>query len=139
MKQWTDSLLQSEHSIRHYTNSFLITTEEREKLSESLGISIDEFNTRADSLHENNPMLGHRGVRLGITYPEITEVQIRAIFEATAELLKEGKKPFPEIMIPVTCTSRELKHQYVIIDKVYKEVCEKFGLKKIGHLSRNDD
>jgi len=108
--------------------------EERQKLAESLGISIDAFNTRADSLHENNPMLGHRGVRLGITYPEITEVQIRAIFEATAELLKEGKKPLPEIMIPVTCASRELKHQYKIIDRVYKEVCEKFGLKKIGHL-----
>ena len=108
--------------------------EEREKLSESLGISLEQFNTRADSLHENNPMLGHRGVRLGITYPEITEVQIRAIFEAAAELLSEGKKPFPEIMIPVTCTSRELKHQYVIIEKVYKDVCEKFGLKKINHL-----
>jgi len=108
--------------------------EERAKLSESLGISLEQFNSRADSLHENNPMLGHRGVRLGITYPEITEVQIRAIFEAAAELLQEGKKPFPEIMIPVTCTSRELKHQYSIIEKVYKEVCEKFGLKKIGHL-----
>ncbi len=108
--------------------------EERIKLSDSLGITIEQFNTRADSLHENNPMLGHRGVRLGITYPEITEVQIRAIFEATAELIKEGKKPFPEIMIPVTCTSRELKHQYKIIEKVYKEVCEKFELKKIWHL-----
>jgi pyruvate,orthophosphate dikinase len=108
--------------------------EERIKLSDSLGITVEQFNTRADSLHENNPMLGHRGVRLGITYPEITEVQIRAIFEATAELIKEGKKPFPEIMIPVTCTSRELKHQYKIIEKVYKEVCEKFELKKIWHL-----
>jgi pyruvate,orthophosphate dikinase len=108
--------------------------EERNKLAESLGINFEQFNTRADSLHENNPMLGHRGVRLGITYPEITEVQIRAIFEATAELLSEGKKPFPEIMIPVTCTSKELKHQYVIIERVYKEVCEKFGLKKISHL-----
>jgi len=108
--------------------------DERNKLAESLGINFEQFNARADSLHENNPMLGHRGVRLGITYPEITEVQIRAIFEAAAELLAEGKKPFPEIMIPVTCTSRELKHQYVIIERVYKEVCEKFGLKKINHL-----
>jgi pyruvate, orthophosphate dikinase len=53
-------------------------------------------------------MMGHRGVRLGVTYPEISEMQIRAIFEATAELLKEGKKPQPEIMVPVTCDVAEL-------------------------------
>ena len=110
-------------------------TDEREKLAESLGISLEELNERADSLHENNPMMGHRGVRLGITYPEITEMQVRAIFEATAELLNEGKKPFPEIMIPVTCHINEIKHQYSIISKVYEEVCEKFGLKKIAHLT----
>jgi len=109
--------------------------DEREKLAESLGISLDELNERADSLHENNPMMGHRGVRLGITYPEITEMQVRAIFEATAELLNEGKKPFPEIMIPVTCHENEIKHQYAIIEKVYAEVCAKFGLKKIAHLT----
>ena len=68
--------------------------DEREKLASSLGISLDELNERADALHENNPMMGHRGVRLGITYPEITEMQVRAIFEATAELLIAGKKPF---------------------------------------------
>ncbi len=60
-------------------------TDEREKLAASLGISLDELNERADALHENNPMMGHRGVRLGITYPEITEMQVRAIFEATAD------------------------------------------------------
>lgn len=109
--------------------------EEREKLAESLGISLDELNKRADSLHENNPMMGHRGVRLGITYPEITEMQVRAIFEATAELLAEGMKPFPEIMIPVTCHVNEIKHQYEIVTKVYNEVCSKFGLKKIDHLT----
>jgi len=109
--------------------------DEREKLAVSLGISLDELNKRADSLHENNPMMGHRGVRLGITYPEITEMQVRAIFEATAELLKEGKKPFPEIMIPVTCHVNEIKHQYEIINKVHAEVCKKFGLKKIAHLT----
>lgn len=108
--------------------------EQREKLAESLGISIDDFNSRADKLHENNPMLGHRGVRLGITYPEITEMQVRAILEATAELLTEGRKPFPEIMIPVVGIELELKHQYGIIQKIYKEVLEKFGLKKINHL-----
>lgn len=109
--------------------------DEREKLAASLGISLDELNERADALHENNPMMGHRGVRLGITYPEITEMQVRAIFEATAELLKEGKKAFPEIMIPVTCDVNEIKHQYDIITKVHAEVCEKFGLKKIAHLT----
>ena len=85
---------------------------------------MDELNKQADSLHENNPMMGHRGVRLGITYPEITEMQVRAIFETTAELLQEGKKPFPEIMIPVTCHVNEIKHQYQIITKVHQEVCE---------------
>jgi pyruvate,orthophosphate dikinase len=109
--------------------------DEREKLAESLGISIEELNERADSLHENNPMMGHRGVRLGITYPEITVMQVRAIFEATAELLKEGKKPFPEIMIPVTCHVNEINHQYEIINQIHAEVCEKFGLKKIAHLT----
>ena len=110
-------------------------TDEREKLAASLGISLDELNNRADALHENNPMMGHRGVRLGITYPEITEMQVRAIFEATAELLQEGKKPFPEIMIPVTCHVNEIKHQYEIVTKVHTEVCAKFGLKKIAHLT----
>ena len=109
--------------------------DEREKLASSLGISLDELNKRADSLHENNPMMGHRGVRLGITYPEISEMQIRAIFEATAELLQEGKKPFPEIMIPVTCHVNEINHQYEIVKKVHAEVCAKFGLKKIPHLT----
>lgn len=108
--------------------------DERQKLAESLGISLDNLNERAESLHENNPMMGHRGVRLGITYPEITEMQVRAIFEASAELLLEKKKPFPEIMIPVVGHENELKHQFEIVDKVYKEVCLKFGLKKIPHL-----
>ena len=108
--------------------------EQREKLAESLGISFEDFNARADKLHENNPMLGHRGVRLGITYPEITEMQVRAILEATAELLAEGKKPFPEIMIPVVGIDLEVKNQYEIVQKIYKEVITKFGLKKIAHL-----
>ncbi|MCX7876610.1 MAG: pyruvate, phosphate dikinase [Melioribacteraceae bacterium] len=109
--------------------------DEREKLAHALGISIDELNERADSLHENNPMMGHRGVRLGITYPEITEMQVRAIFQATAELLKEGKKPYPEIMIPVTSHVNEIKHQYDLVAKVHNEVAAQFGLKKIPHLT----
>jgi pyruvate,orthophosphate dikinase len=108
--------------------------DERAKLAESLGISLDELNERADKLHENNPMMGHRGVRLGITYPEVTEMQVRAIFEAAAELSKEGKKPFPEIMIPVVGIETELKHQFELVEKVYKEVLAKFNIKKIPHL-----
>ncbi len=108
--------------------------EERNKIAKSLGVTAEEFNKRAEALHENNPMMGHRGVRLGITYPEITEMQVRAIFEASAELLNEKKRPFPEIMIPVTCADTELKNQYVLIDKIYKEVLEKFKMKKIDHL-----
>ena len=60
-------------------------------------------------------MMGHRGVRLGVTYPEVTAMQVRAIFEAAAELIKEGKKPYPEIMIPVVCDANEIKKQQEII------------------------
>ena len=106
----------------------------RKQLAESLGISAFEFDRRAEALDETNPMMGHRGVRLGITYPEITEMQVRAIFEAAAELLKAEKNPFPEIMIPVTCTEKELKHQFELIGKVYQEVCTKLKIKEIPHL-----
>ena len=108
--------------------------DERAKLAESLGISKEDFDARADSLHENNPMLGHRGVRLGITFPEITEMQVRAIFEATAELINEGKKPYPEIMIPVVGIDNELKNQKIIVERVYNEVIAKFGMKKIPYM-----
>ena len=108
--------------------------EKLKQLSKELGISMGMLNRRVLALHENNPMLGHRGVRLGISYPEITEMQVRAIFEATAELLKKGKKVFPEIMVPVTVIATELSHQKEIVDRVYKEVCAKTGLKKIPYL-----
>ncbi len=100
-------------------------------LASDLHIDGAELKKRADGLRENNPMLGHRGVRLGITYPEITEMQVRAILEAAGEILKAGKEAYPEIMIPVTCTVAEINDQKVIVDRVYKEVCEKVGLKKI--------
>jgi pyruvate,orthophosphate dikinase len=108
--------------------------EGRKQIADSLKISMLEFDKRAEALHETNPMMGHRGVRLGITYPEITEMQVRAIFEATAELLKDKKKPFPEIMIPVTCVDTELKDQFAIVDTVYKEVLSKFKMKEIPHM-----
>jgi len=79
-------------------------------------------------------MMGHRGVRLGVTYPEVSNMQIRAIFEAAAELLKEGKKPYPEIMIPVVCEVKELENQLEIAKVVYKEVLVKYNLKSIKHM-----
>jgi len=103
-------------------------------LGKELGISMSVLRRRVLSLHENNPMLGHRGVRLGISFPEITEMQVRAILEATAELLRSGAKAFPEIMVPVTCTVNELIHQKAIVDRVYKEVCGKMKMKKIPYL-----
>ena len=109
-------------------------SEKLHQLSKELGISMSLLKRRVLALHENNPMLGHRGVRLGISYPEITEMQVKAIFEGTAELLKKGKKALPEIMIPVTCTVNELIHQKKIVEKVYKEVCEKMKLQKIPYL-----
>ena len=104
--------------------------EERQKLAADLGISADEFNKRADALHESNPMMGHRGVRLGISYPEMTETQSRAILEAAAELIQAGKDAKPEIMIPVTSSRTEVEDQKRIIEKVYEKVIAKFNLPK---------
>lgn len=108
--------------------------EKLHELSKELGISMSVLRRRVLALHENNPMLGHRGVRLGVSYPEITEMQIRAILEATAEIIKSGKKAFPEIMVPVTCTVNELTHQKEIVDRVYKEVCTRLQVKSIPYL-----
>ncbi len=105
-----------------------------EKLAQELNISLDELKDRAESLHESNPMMGHRGVRLGITYPEVSEMQVRAIFEAAAELIKEGKHPYPEIMVPVVGEVKELEDQKMIVDRVYKEVLKKYNLKKIKYM-----
>ncbi len=104
-----------------------------EQLAKDLNITMDELSKRAEKLHESNPMMGHRGVRLGVTYPEISRMQIRAIFESAAELIKEGKKPYPEIMIPVVCDVKELTDQIAIDREVYKEVLAKYNLKKIKH------
>ncbi|MFH1191497.1 MAG: pyruvate, phosphate dikinase [Candidatus Omnitrophota bacterium] len=105
-----------------------------EQLAQDLNIDMQELTKRAEGLHESNPMMGHRGVRLGVTYPEVSAMQIRAILEAAAELVKEGKKPYPEIMIPVVCDVKELADQFAIADKIYQEVLAKYGLKKIKHL-----
>jgi pyruvate,orthophosphate dikinase len=113
-------------------HEFVPKSEDKLKeLADALGIDVAEVKKRGEDLHETNPMLGHRGVRLGITYPEVSEMQIRAILEAAAELIKASRKAEPEIMIPVTCAANELDHQKVIFDKVLAEVKTKFGLKRL--------
>ncbi|MFA5199697.1 MAG: pyruvate, phosphate dikinase [Candidatus Omnitrophota bacterium] len=109
-------------------------TAKLEQLAKDLNIDMQELAKRAEGLHESNPMMGHRGVRLGITYPEVSAMQIRAILESAAELAKEGKDPYPEIMIPVVCDVKELGDQLAIAQKIYKEVLAKYGLKKIKHM-----
>ena len=84
---------------------------------------------RVEQLHEFNPMLGHRGVRLGITYPEITEMQTRAIMEAACGLVKEGVKVTPEIMIPLIGHVKELRDQKAVVDRVAKEVMKECGVR----------
>jgi len=84
---------------------------------------------RVEELHEFNPMLGHRGCRLGITYPEITEMQARAIFEAAVAVAKEGVKVYPEVMIPLTATLKEMANQAAIVHRVAQEVFKEKGTK----------
>jgi pyruvate, orthophosphate dikinase len=103
------------------------------ELAKALGIKREDIAKRGEALHESNPMMGHRGVRLGVTYPEITEMQMRSLFEATIELINEGKKPIPEMMVPVTCDVSELDVTKKIVDKVYDEVCKKYNVKKIDY------
>ena len=91
--------------------------------------AISELLRRVEELHEFNPMLGHRGCRLGITYPEITEMQARAIFEAAVDVSKQGVKVYPEVMIPLTATLREMAHQAEIVHRVAKEVFKEKGHK----------
>ena len=90
---------------------------------------LPELLHRVEELHEFNPMLGHRGCRLGITYPEITEMQARAIFEAVVQVTKKGVKVIPEVMIPLIGSVAEFKNQKDIVEAVAKEVLGKAGLK----------
>jgi pyruvate,orthophosphate dikinase len=92
------------------------------KLAKALNCTVEEVKKRGADLHEVNPMMGHRGVRLGITYPYLTEMQIRAVLEAAAELKAAGKNPRPEIMVPVTCTVKELDFVKPIFDKLRAEI-----------------
>ena len=102
-----------------------------EKMMEAakrLGISYEDVKKRVDSLHEVNPMMGLRGVRLGIIYPEITRVQFRALFSATVELMKEGMHPMLEIMVPLTINAAELRNQKAIANVVKAEVEKEYGI-----------
>jgi pyruvate,orthophosphate dikinase len=99
------------------------TNKPKKKIAEK-----QEILTRVEELHEFNPMLGHRGCRLGIAYPEITEMQARAIIEAACQVTKEGKKVIPEIMIPLVGLEKELELQKEICDRVAKEVFAKAGI-----------
>jgi pyruvate,orthophosphate dikinase len=105
-------------------HEFLPTADEDfAELAEVTGLGVDHLRRRADELHEFNPMLGHRGCRLGITYPEIYEMQARAIFEAACDVAAEsGEAPVPEVMVPLVATRRELELMRALIDRVAGEV-----------------
>lgn len=107
---------------------------QKTQLAKDLKISPAELNKRINQLHEFNPMLGHRGCRLGISYPEITEMQARAILEAAAELTKKKIKVFPEIMIPLVGHHKEFQNQKDIVMEVAKEVKAKYNLKKLDFM-----
>jgi len=100
----------------------------QQKMADEMGVSVEEIQKRVESLAENNPMLGHRGCRLGITFPEITEMQTRAILGAACELKKEGKDPKPEIMVPLVGILYELKQQKEVILATAKEVFAEEGI-----------
>ena len=97
-------------------------------MAAEMGVTVEEIQRRVHSLHENNPMLGHRGCRLGITFPEITAMQTRAILTAACRLKKEGCDPHPEIMVPLIGIMYELKQQKEIIQRVAKEVFAEQGV-----------
>jgi pyruvate,orthophosphate dikinase len=106
-----------------------------EELAIEMGVSVAKLKTKVSQLHEFNPMLGHRGCRLAITYPEICEMQARAIMEAACELQQAGKKVIPEIMIPLVATVKELKPLKDIVDRVCADVMKEKGVKvdyKVG-------
>jgi pyruvate, orthophosphate dikinase len=105
------------------------TEAEIKELANSTGVSVDSLKAKIDSLHEFNPMLGHRGCRLGITYPEVYDMQVQAIMEAAVEVAKGGAEVQPEIMIPLVGTIKELEILRANAEKVCKDVLEKAGSK----------
>ncbi len=114
---------------------------DKKEMSKAYNIPVGELKKklpellhRVEELHEFNPMLGHRGCRLGIVYPEITEMQARAIFEAAVIVAKKGKKIIPEVMIPLVGSARELELQKEIVEGVAKDVLGKAGLTNLKYL-----
>src|SRR5262249_56109364 len=110
-------------------------------MSEKFGIKVGDLKKQlpellegVEELHEFNPMLGHRGCRLGITYPEITEMQARAIFEAAVQVVKKGKEVLAEVMIPVAGSEGEFENQKAIVVRVADEVLEKAGMKDLKYM-----
>lgn len=101
---------------------------EIEKLAKEMKVPLAQVQAKIQTLHEANPMLGHRGCRLGIVYPEITAMQARAIIEAACEVKQEGTDVRPEIMIPLVGHVAELKNQRKVVDDVAREVMERFGV-----------
>ena len=103
--------------------------EEIAELAQVMSVPLEALRDKVKVLQEFNPMLGHRGCRLGISYPEITEMQARAIFEAACELRQEGKKPFPEVMIPLVGSREEFAAQKNIVQNVAAETMKVYGVK----------
>ncbi len=115
--------------LHEFVGSLLEDPEELQNLAKVCNVTADEIKARVEKLHELNPMLGHRGCRLGITYPEITEMQARAILEAAGTLIKQKIKVLPEIMVPLVGTKQELDNQVAIVHQVAKDVMKEMGIK----------
>jgi len=105
------------------------TDKETRNLAKKMKVPFERLQAKVTSLHEMNPMLGHRGCRLGITYPEITEMQARAIFEAACKVNKQGVNVIPEVMIPLVGDANEFVNQKRVVLKVAEEVMKKYGVK----------
>jgi pyruvate,orthophosphate dikinase len=105
------------------------TAAEFEEVARATGTPVESVRVRANALYESNPMLGHRGCRLGITFPEIYEMQCRAIFEAASTVQKEGTKVQPEVMIPLIATKREFDILKEMVDRVAAEISKASGVK----------
>jgi len=101
----------------------------QKEMAEQMGVTVEAIKDKVQSLHEANPMLGHRGCRLGITYPEITAMQVQAIIEAACQVAKKGVKVHPEIMIPLVGTKAELENQKKVAVETAEKVLQKAGVK----------
>jgi pyruvate,orthophosphate dikinase len=102
---------------------------QQEEMAQQMGVSVEAIKDKVKSLHEANPMLGHRGCRLGVTYPEITAMQVQAIIEAACQVAKKGVKVHPEIMIPLVGTKAELEDQKKVAVETAEKVMQKAGVR----------